>query len=87
EWILLVLVYAVIAMRIYMRQSRFRKNLDIAGYLLIVFALNALALTTWDTIVYNTGALNGKVRSKLLSKVGFDISICFFLWICAFFTT
>ena len=79
EWILLVLVYTVIAVRIYMRRFRFRENLDVAGYLLIVSALKALALVTWDTIAYNTGALNSKVRSKLLCKVGLNITNCFFL--------
>ncbi|EUC27706.1 hypothetical protein COCCADRAFT_77368, partial [Bipolaris zeicola 26-R-13] len=69
EWILLILVYAFIAMRIYVRQFRFRENLDMAGYLLIVSALNALALVTWDTIAYKTSVLNGKVRSEFLSKV------------------
>ncbi|KAH7558649.1 hypothetical protein BM1_04786 [Bipolaris maydis] len=73
EWILLVLVYAFIAVRIYMRQFRFRENLDMAGYLLIVSALNALALVTWDTIAYKTGVLNGKVRSELLSKTYYEI--------------
>lgn len=86
EWILLVLVYAVVAVRIYMRQLRFREKLDMADYLLIVSALNVLALVTWDTIAYKTGALNDKVRSGLLSKVGLDMAICFFLQICARFT-
>ena len=74
-------------MRIYMRRFRFRENLDVAGYLLIVSALNALALVTWDTIAYNTGALNGKVRSELLCKVGLNMTNCFFLQICGLFTT
>ena len=70
-----------------MRQFRFRENLDMAGYLLIVSALNALALVTWDTIEYKTGVLNGKVRSELLSNVGLNMTICFFLQICTLFTT
>ena len=86
EWILLVLVYAVIAVRIYMRRFRFRENLDMASYLLIVSALNALALVTWDTIAYKTGALDGKVRSELLSKVGLDMTNCLVLQICALST-
>ncbi|KAF5852429.1 hypothetical protein GGP41_007872, partial [Bipolaris sorokiniana] len=76
EWILLVLVYTVIAVRIYMRRFRFRENIDVAGYLLIVSALNALALVTWDTIAYNTGALDSKVKSDLLSKILFACLPC-----------
>ena len=76
EWILLVLVYAVVAVRIYMSQFRFRGNLNIADYLLIVSALNTLALVTWDTVAYQTGVLNGKVRSEVLSKILFACLPC-----------
>lgn len=85
EWILLVLVYAVVAVRIYMSRFRFRENLHIADYLLIVSALNTLALVIWDTVAHQTVALDGKVRSEILSKVSLDMTVCF-LQICTSFT-
>lgn len=63
-------------MRIYVRRIRLREKLDMADYLLVASALNALALVTCDTLTYQTGALDGQVRSEKLSKVGLDIIIC-----------
>ena len=70
---MLVLAYAVVAVRIHMRRIRFRENLDIADYILIVFALDTLALVTYDTLIYQTGASDSQLRSEKLSKVGLNL--------------
>jgi len=57
--------------RIYSRLSRLRKRLNLADCLLIVSAADALALVICDTLTYQTGALDGHVRSQKLSKVSF----------------
>ncbi|KAG9206246.1 hypothetical protein G6514_004970 [Epicoccum nigrum] len=71
EWILLVLAYAFVGARIYTRLIRLRQKLDWSDYLLIVSALDALALIICDTLTYQMGVLDDYETSVKLSKISF----------------
>jgi hypothetical protein len=62
--------------RLYNRAFRRRERFNLADCLLTVSAVDALALAICDTLIYQTGALDGYVRSERLSKVSSGSRIC-----------
>jgi prepilin signal peptidase PulO-like enzyme (type II secretory pathway) len=71
EWILLVLAYVFVALRVYTRLFRLRQKLDWSDWLLLVSALDALGLIICDTLTYQMGVLDAWEPSVDLSKISF----------------
>lgn len=69
EWILLAASYVFVALRIYTRLLRLRRKLDLSDWLLVLSALDALALIICDTLTYQIGVLDEWEPSVTLSKV------------------
>jgi hypothetical protein len=68
-WILLIVAFAFISMRVYARVGRVREKLQWSEILLIVAALDALGLATCDTLAFDMGAMDSYKSTKRLSKV------------------
>ncbi|CAG9972553.1 unnamed protein product [Clonostachys byssicola] len=71
EWILLAASYVFVALRIYTRLFRLRQKLDLSDWLLVLSALDALALIICDTLTYQIGVLDEWEPSVTLSKISF----------------
>ncbi|OBS17668.1 hypothetical protein FPOA_09403 [Fusarium poae] len=71
EWILLAVSYIFVGLRIYARLFRAREKLDTSDWLLVVSAINALALIICDTLTYQMGVLDEYETSVKLSKISF----------------
>ncbi|RSL84257.1 hypothetical protein CEP52_016492 [Fusarium oligoseptatum] len=71
EWILLAVSYVFVGLRIYARLFRQRERLSWSEILLIISALNALALIICDTLTFQIGVLDSWEPSVVLSKISF----------------
>ncbi|KAM5354060.1 hypothetical protein ACJ41O_000710 [Fusarium nematophilum] len=71
EWILLAVSYVFVGLRIYARLFRQRENLSWSEILLIISALNALALIICDTLTFQIGVMDSWEPSVTLSKISF----------------
>ncbi|KAK7425119.1 hypothetical protein QQX98_000033 [Neonectria punicea] len=71
EWILLAVSYVFVGLRIYARLFRQRERLSWSEILLIISALNALALIICDTLTFQLGVLDSWEPSVVLSKISF----------------
>jgi hypothetical protein len=66
---MLIFAYCFLAARIYTRVFRLRSKLDWSDWLLIVSALDALALIICDTLTFRMGVMDEYETSVKLSKV------------------
>jgi hypothetical protein len=66
---MLIFAYCFVAARIYTRVFRLRSKLDWSDWLLIVSALDALALIICDTLTFRMGVMDEYETSVKLSKV------------------
>ncbi|KAM6516561.1 hypothetical protein FALCPG4_014743 [Fusarium falciforme] len=71
EWILLAVSYVFVGLRIYARLFRQRERLSWSEILLIISALNALALIICDTLTFQLGVMDSWEPSVTLSKISF----------------
>ncbi|RSL37857.1 hypothetical protein CEP53_015427, partial [Fusarium sp. AF-6] len=71
EWILLAVSYVFVGLRIYARLFRQRERLSWSEILLIISALNDLALIICDTLTFQIGVLDSWEPSVELSKISF----------------
>jgi hypothetical protein len=69
EWILLALAYVFVGLRVYTRLFRLREKLRWSDWLLIISAVDALALIICDTLTYEMGVMDEWAPSVKLSKV------------------
>ena len=68
-WILLIVAFAFVSMRVYARVGRVREKLQWSEILLIVAALDALGLAICDTLAFDMGAMDSYKSTKRISKV------------------
>ncbi|KAH7208600.1 archaeal flagellin N-terminal-like domain-containing protein [Fusarium oxysporum] len=71
EWILLAASYVFVGLRIYARLFRAREKLAWSDYLLLLSAVNALALIICDTLTFQMGVMDEYETSVKLSKISF----------------
>lgn len=69
EWILLAASYVFVGLRIYARLFRAREKLTWSDYLLLLSAVDALALIICDTLTFQMGVMDEYETSVKLSKV------------------
>ncbi|KAF2139761.1 uncharacterized protein K452DRAFT_352497 [Aplosporella prunicola CBS 121167] len=72
EWILLVVAWAFVALRVYVRLFKLRERLSWADIILILSAIDGLGLIVCDTLTYEIGAMDGADGSVKLSKISFS---------------
>ncbi|RKL43118.1 hypothetical protein BFJ72_g4531 [Fusarium proliferatum] len=71
EWILLAASYVFVGLRIYARLFRAREKLTWSDYLLLLSAIDALALIICDTLTFQMGVMDEYETSVKLSKISF----------------
>ncbi|KAH7171630.1 archaeal flagellin N-terminal-like domain-containing protein [Fusarium sp. MPI-SDFR-AT-0072] len=71
EWILLAASYVFVGLRIYARLFRAREKLTWSDYLLLLSAVDALALIICDTLTFQMGVMDEYETSVKLSKISF----------------
>ncbi|OHE95097.1 archaeal flagellin N-terminal-like domain-containing protein [Colletotrichum orchidophilum] len=71
EWILLATSYVFVALRVYTRLFRLRERLTWSDILLVLSAINALALIICDTLTFRLGVMDNWEPSVTLSKISF----------------
>ncbi|KAF6820881.1 archaeal flagellin n-terminal-like domain-containing protein [Colletotrichum plurivorum] len=71
EWIMLAASYVFVALRVYTRLFRLREKLAVSDWLLILSAVNALALIICDTLTFQIGVMDNWEPSVTLSKISF----------------
>lgn len=64
--------YVFVALRVYTRLFRLREKLALSDWLLILSAVNALALIICDTLTFQIGVMDKWEPSVALSKVRVD---------------
>ncbi|KXH53964.1 archaeal flagellin N-terminal-like domain-containing protein [Colletotrichum salicis] len=71
EWILLATSYVFVGLRLYARLFRLREKLALSDILLVLSAINALALIICDTLTFQLGVMDHWESSVALSKISF----------------
>ncbi|KAJ0299805.1 hypothetical protein COL516b_008924 [Colletotrichum fioriniae] len=71
EWILLAVSYVFVGLRLYARLFRLREKLAWSDILLVLSAINALALIICDTLTFQLGVMDHWESSVALSKISF----------------
>ncbi|KAK1625094.1 archaeal flagellin N-terminal-like domain-containing protein [Colletotrichum phormii] len=71
EWILLAASYVFVGLRLYARLFRLREKLAWSDILLVLSAINALALIICDTLTFQLGVMDHWESSVALSKISF----------------